>query len=226
MRIKPIINGSMQKFAENNKYINKSLLLVPMLLAVSAPNLQADDVFTRTTESRMDEKKQNTTDFDSFVYNVEASDNKNSKNENLTTKELKTISKLQAKQYKYEEKLRAKEDVYRYYNTLLNAINGEKESKKKILAHVQENSGNRDLAVILGFGAAGVVLGMVTSPVSLVLSMAGFFVTGHVDEYVADRNTHPMQKQEVVNKIEKIENEINEIKDKVKTIQFEISKLK
>ena len=69
-----------------------------------------------------------------------------------TAKILKKISKLEAKKEIFLAKLQEKKDAHTINNHILKAINGDKESKKKVLAHVEENSLKRDIAIFAGTG--------------------------------------------------------------------------
>ena len=227
MKIMPIINKSLNCVAKNMN-LNKSLFVTPMLVAISAPETLANDTFTKATDEKViviekDNENNNMTEFADFNMFVEKDDSPNKMN---SERNLRKISRLNAKIFKYEEKLKEKEESYNLYNTLLKAINGDKDSKKKVLKHVQENSIKRDIAIFAGTGVAGVVLSMVTGPAALLISMTSFFTSNQIDNYVVEKKTNPKQKQEVINEIKKLETEIKDINEKINEIQFKISEFK
>ena len=123
------------------------------------------------------------------------------------------------------EKLQEKENDYKYYNTILKAINGDKKSKKEVLEHVEKKSLKRDLAIFTGTGVAGIALSAATGPAGLLLCLSSFFTTNHINNYIVDKKTNPKQKQEVINEIKKIEEDISKINQKISSIQFKISEL-
>ena len=57
------------------------------------------------------------------------------------------------------------------------------------------------------------------------LSIASFFTTNQVNNYIVEKKTSPKQKQEVISKIKKLEEDMSEIKRKINSIQFKISEL-
>ena len=217
MKILPIINDTRHCVAKN---INKSLLVAPMLLAISTPEILAKDTFDKTESSKVIL----TESFDTN-YGEELSIDKDSKKVYASEKVQKKIFKLEAKQNKYREKLQEKQNDYKYYNTILKAINGDKKSKKEVLEHVEKKSLKRDLAIFTGTGVAGIALCTVTGPASLLLCISSFFTTNHINNYIVDKKTNPKQKQEVINEIKKIEEDISKINQKLSSIQFKISEL-
>lgn len=214
MKISPIINSTKYCVAKN---INKSLLVAPMLLAISSPEILAKDTFDKTEPS-------NVILIDNFSSNI-GTDIKIDK-EYSSEKVQKKLFKLETKQNKYKVKLQEKKEAYKYYNTILKAINGDKKSKKEVLEHVQNNSSKRDLAIFAGTGIAGIALSAVTGPAGLLLSVSSFFTTNHVNKYIVEKKTNPKQKQEVIGEIKKLEDEISEINQKINSIQFKITELK
>ena len=228
MKVTPIINSSMPNWARNKNVVNKSMLIAPLLLAISTPDVLAKDVFDKTNTSEIviaenSDKSDNTEKY--YDYNIALKSEESYKNNISAPRALKKISKLEAKQNKYEEKLREKEKRYNLYNITLRAIEGDKDSKKRLLKHVQENSLKRDIGIFIGGGIAGIALTAVTGPVSLLTCIATFFTTNHVNNYIVEKKTNPKQKEEVVKEIKKLEDEMNEIKNDIKTIEFKISEL-
>ena len=126
---------------------------------------------------------------------------------------------------KHQKKLQEKQNDYKYYNTILKAINGDKKSRQEVLEHVEKNSLKRDLAIFTGTGVVGIALCTVTGPASLLLCISSFFTTNHINNYIVDKKTSPKQKKDVINEIKKIEKDISKINQKLSSIQFEISDL-
>jgi len=213
MKISPIINSTKHCIAKN---INKSLLVAPMLLAISSPEILAKDTFDKTEPSNVI-----LTDNFSSNFGTDIKIDKGYSSEKVQKK----IFKLETKQNKYKEKLQEKKEAHKYYNTILKAINGDKKSKKEVLEHVQNNSLKRDIAIFAGTGVAGVVLSAVTGPAGLLISLSSFFTTNHVNNYIVEKKTKPKQKQAVISEIKKLEDEISEINQKISSIQLKISEL-
>ena len=225
MKILPVINDTRRCVAKN---INKSILVAPMLLAISTPEILAKDTFSKTDSSNIILADSNSLDYNNEEY-YDLSEEMKLKKDVVKVaspnKVQKKMLKLGVKQNKYIEKLREKEADYKYYNTLLKAINGDKKSRQEVLEHVEKNSLKRDLAIFTGTGAAGIALSSVTGPVGLLLCISSFFTTNHINNYVVDKKTNPKQKQKVINEIQKLESEISEINQKISSIQFKMSEL-
>ena len=225
MKIMPIVNSTRRCVAKN---INKSILVAPMLLAISTPETLAKDTFNKmdssnviqTSELGIDYDKENVYDY-SPELNLEEESSKVYSSERVQRK----VFKLENKQNKYKEKLREKESEYKYYNNILMAINGDKKAKKEVLKHVQEQSVKRDIAIFAGSGIAGVALSATTGPAGLLLCMVSFFTSNHIDNYIVNKKTNPKQKQDVISEIKKLEENMSEIKGKINSIQFKISEL-
>lgn len=225
MKILPIINDTRRCVAKN---INKSILVAPMLLAISSPEILAKDTFSKmdssniiqTTNFGVDSGSESVYDF-SPELNLEKEASKVYSSERVQKK----VFKLETRQNKYREKLREKESEYKYYNNILRAINGDKKAKKEVLKHVEEHSTKRDLAIFASTGVAGVALSAVTGPAGLLLCMVSFFTSNHINNYVVEKKTSPKQKQDVISEIKKLEKDMSEIKEKISSIQFKISEL-
>ena len=224
MKILPIINTGLQKVVKENVAINKALLVAPMFFATSTPTALANDVFEKTPSYTSIKENTTADSYNELLFNN--IDITNNNNQLFSKKVRKKISKLEIKQQKYEEKLKRKEIDYNRYNIILKAINGDKDAKKKLHADIDNNSGNRDLAVIVGCGVVGASLSILTGPAALLLSIAGFFAPNHVNNYIVDKKTKIDQKEKVQIEIKKLENEMNDIKNDIKTIQLKISEFK
>ena len=188
----------MHNSAKNKTAFNKSLLIAPLLLATSTTDTLAKDTFSKSNASEI-VMINNTTETPNtencFYYSSMVDTDKNHKTNISTDKVLKKISKLEAKQSKYEEKLREKENSYNLHNTILKAMNGDKDSRKKLLKHVQDNSTKRDIGIFVGGGIAGLALSTITGPVGLLVSIASFFTTNHVNNYVVEKKINPKQRE-------------------------------
>lgn len=231
MKILPIINNAMHNSAKNKVAFNKSLLIAPLLLTTATTEALARDTFSKSNVSEII-MTNSTTEFSNkencFDYSSMVETDKNHKNDIAPDKVLRKISKLEATQSKYEGKLREKENTYNLNNTILKAMNGDKDSKNRLLEHVQDNSSKRDIGIFIGGGFLGVALSMITGPAGLLVSLASFFpiTTNYVNNYVVEKKINPKQREDVVKEIKKLEDEIKDIKNDIKTIQFKISELK
>ena len=73
MKVTPIINSSMPNWARNKNVVNKSMLIAPLLLAISTPDVLAKDVFDKTNASEIviaenSDKSDNTEKY--YDYNI------------------------------------------------------------------------------------------------------------------------------------------------------------
>lgn len=225
MKIKPIIDSTRSCVAKN---INKSILIAPMLLAVSIPETLAKDTFSKMDSSKMIQTTiQGVNDsgkkaFDcSFELNAKNETTKRSSSERTQKK----IFKLEAKRNKYREEFQKKEAEYKYYNTILRAINGDKKAKQEIFKQIQQQSHNRDVAVFAASGLVGVAASLITGPAGLLICMSSFFTSNQLDKYIVNKKTHPKQKQSVIDKIQNLEEDMEKIKKKISSVQHKISEL-